>query len=115
MSGDELDHGDADPSFGSLRVSFKVLAQPASKEFAQVTPQTVVNGLPRAAAMPGSSRKRSKMPERRAATDVIGKPRADSSQSALNEPATREDRKAARTVCQRVTRAGRSGGDQRNI
>src|SRR3954447_7463488 len=84
VSGDELDHGDADPSFGSLRVSFKVLAQPASKEFAQVTPQTVVNGLPRAAAMPGSSRKRSKMLERRAATDVIGKPRADSSQSALN-------------------------------
>ena len=34
---------------------------------------------------------------------------------ALNEPATREDRKAARTVCQRVTRAGRNGGDQGNI
>jgi hypothetical protein len=52
VSGHELDHGDADPGFGSLRASLKVLAQPASKESAQVIPQTVVDGLPRTAALP---------------------------------------------------------------
>src|SRR5918993_4819275 len=34
---------------------------------------------------------------------------------AHNEPATRENRKAAATDCQRVTHAGRNGGDQWNI
>src|SRR3954462_14797535 len=46
-SGHELDHGDVDSGFRSLRASLKVFAQPAFKGFAQVTPQTAVDGLAR--------------------------------------------------------------------
>src|SRR3954453_6828210 len=51
-SGHELDHGDVDSGFRSLRASLKVFAQPAFKGFAQVTPQTAVDGLARTAALP---------------------------------------------------------------
>ena len=51
-SGHELDHGDVDSGFRSLRASLKVFAQPASKGFAQVIPQTAVDGLARTAALP---------------------------------------------------------------